>query len=101
MPKGLSHPICVTTLLAHGSYRCTLVQVLAFSVTVRGHGALANDVNSGRITTGNHASVVILQLPEGLNCFMLRQQRAAWASLQGHMLKPELMTNAQGRNQAV
>ena len=27
---------------------------------------------------------------------MLRQQRAAWASLQDHILKPELMTNAQG-----
>ena len=31
---------------------------------------------------------------------MLRLQRAAWAGLQGYVLKPELMTNAQGQSQA-
>ncbi len=64
-------------------------------------GALATDVDSGRMTTGSQAHGVSLQSPEGLNRFMLRQQRAAWASLQGHMQKLELMTNAQGRSQAV
>ena len=36
--QGQNQALCVTTLLAHGSYRCTLVAVLAFSVTVRSLG---------------------------------------------------------------
>ena len=64
-------------------------------------GALATDVDSGRMTTGSQAHGVILQFHAGLNCFMLRQQRAAWVSLHGHIRKQELMTYAQGRNQAV
>ena len=64
-------------------------------------GALATDVDSGRMTTGSQAHDVSLQIQEGLHCFMLRQQRAAWASLQGHILKPELMTYAQGQNQPI
>ena len=91
----------MTTQHAQGTYRCTLVPVLAFGMTVRSIGALATDVDSGRMTMGNQAPGVSMQFHAGLNCFMLRQQRAAWASLQGHILKPELMTNAQGQNQAV
>ena len=33
--QGQNQPLCVTTLLAQGNYRCGLVPVLAFSVTVR------------------------------------------------------------------
>ena len=60
---------------------------------------MATNVDSGRMTTGSQAPGVSMHLPEGPHHFMLRQQRAAWASLQGHMLKQELMTNAQGQNQ--
>lgn len=50
---------------------------------------------------GNQAHGVILQFHAGLNCFMLRQQRAAWVSLHGHIRKQELMTYAQGLSQAI
>ena len=36
-----------------------------FSMTVQGMGAFATDVDSGRLTTGNQAHGVSLQLPEG------------------------------------
>ena len=71
--QGRHLAICVTTLLAQGTCRCTLVPELAFSMTVRSIGAFATDVNSGRMTTGNQAHCVSLQIPVGLHCFMLRQ----------------------------
>ena len=68
--QGQNQPICVTTLLAQGTYRCTLVPVLAFSVTVRCLGPWQLNVDSGRMTMGNQAHCVSMQFPEELHCLM-------------------------------
>ena len=63
--QGQHQAICVTTQHLQGTCRCRLMPVLALSMTVRSLGALATDVDSGRLTTGNQAHGVSMQLPEG------------------------------------